>query len=239
MTYKAPYRLLKTGRGRGGKSNIFLYVLGGLSLLLIAGGVYTTGSWVSNGGIGRLFPSDTPTPSITPTPTLSPTITMTATASPIPSTPTASAPFLYTVESGDTISSIADKFQVQFIMIMVLNGLNNDSTLQVGQQLVIPDPNMAMPEPTALPANLRPRDEIQYLVLPGDTLATIAEQFLSTVDDILTQNDLANPNEIFVGQLLTVRVRLITPTPGPSPTPKGTTGPIPTVTPSSTATLSN
>jgi LysM repeat protein len=164
---------------------------------------------------------------------------MTATPSPIPSTPTAAAPFLYTVESGDTISSIADKFGVQFIMIMVLNGLNNDSTLQVGQQLVIPDPNMQMPEPTALPANLRARDEILYLVLPGDTLATIAEQFLSTVDDILAENDLANPNEIFVGQLLTVRVRLITPTPGPSPTPEGTTGPIPTVTPSTTPTLSN
>jgi LysM repeat protein len=239
MTYKAPYRLLKTGRGRGGKSNIFLYILGGLSLLLIAGGLYTTGSWVSNGGVGALFPSDTPTPSITPSPTLTPTITLTPTASAIPATPTASAPFLYTVESGDTISSIADKFGVEFIIIMVMNGLNNDSTLQVGQQLVIPNPDMQIPDPTALPPNLGRGDEILYLVLPGDTLATIAEQFLSTVDDILTENDLLNANEIFVGQLLTVRVRLITPTPGPSPTPLGTTGPIPTVTPSMTPTLAN
>jgi hypothetical protein len=55
------------------------------------------------------------------------------------------------------------------------------------------------------------------------------------VDDILLQNDLENANQIFVGQLLTIRVLLITPTPGPSPTPLGTTGPVPTVTPSATA----
>lgn len=235
MAYKAPYQLLKNGRGRG-KGSVLVYILGGLSLLLIAAGLYTTTTWVTSGGIGNLFPSDTPSPTITPTASLTPTITETPSATPFPSTPTASSPFLYPVESGDTISSIADKFQVDFILIMVLNGLNNSSVLQVGQELIIPNPDMAMPEPTALPANLRFGDEILYLVLPGDNLAAIAEEFLSTVDDILAQNDLANANEIFVGQLLTIRVRLITATPGPSPTPRGTTGPVPTVTPSITPT---
>jgi LysM repeat protein len=225
MTYKPPYRLLKSARGRSGKSRIGLYALGGLSLLLLAAGLYTTTTWVSAGGIGHLFPSDTPTPSITPTASLTPTITSTPTITPFPPTPTASAPFLYTVELGDTISSIADKFDVEFIIIMVLNGLNNDSVLQVGDQLIIPNPDMEIPEPTPLPANLRRGDEILYLVLPGDTLASIANEFLSTVDDILAQNELENPNQIFVGQLLIVRVFLVTATPGPSPTPQGTPAP--------------
>lgn len=232
---KAPYRLLKTGRGRGGRGNIFIYVLGALSLLLVAAGLYTTATWVTGGGVGALFPSDTPTPTVTYTPSLTPTETLIPSETPIPNTPTASAPFLYQVEIGDTISSIAEKFGVDYIIIMILNGLDNTSVLQVGQELIIPDPNMGIPEPTALPENLRRGDEILYLVLPGDNLAVIAEQFLSTVDDILLQNDLDNPNQIFVGQLLTIRVMLITPTPGPSPTPVGTTGPVPTVTPSATA----
>ncbi len=223
MTYKPPYRLLKSARGRSGKHRIGRYMLGGLSLLLLAAGLYTTTTWVTAGGIGHLFPSDTPTPSITPTASLTPTITNTPTIN----TPTASAPFLYTIELGDTISTIAEKFNVDFIIIMVLNGLDNESALgiQVGDQLVIPNPDMEIPQPTALPANLRRGDEILYLVLPGDTLDSIANEFLSTIDDILAQNDLENPNQIFVGQLLTIRVFLVTATPGPSPTPQGTPAP--------------
>ncbi|MCW5874040.1 MAG: LysM peptidoglycan-binding domain-containing protein [Anaerolineales bacterium] len=236
MTTRGPYKLLTRGRGRGGRSNIFAYVLGALALLLVAGGCYTTYSWYAGGGIGGIFPSDTPTPTITLTPSLTPTVTETPTETAIPSSPTASAPFLYQVASGDTISSIADQFGVDYIIIMILNGLNNSSVIQVGQELIIPDPNMDFPEPTPLPENLRRGDEILYLVLPGDSLALIAERYLSTVADILTQNGLDNANNIFVGQLLTIRVMLITPTPGPSPTPLGTTGPIPTVTPSPTVT---
>ena len=234
MKQRTPYTLLTRGRGRGRRGNIFTYVLGFLALALIAGGSFVTYSWAAGGGIGAIFASDTPTPTITLTPSSTPTITPTPTETGIPNTPTASAPFLYLVETGDSISSIADKFGVEYIIIMVLNGLNNSSVLQVGQELIIPDPNMEMPSPTALPPNLRRNDEIQYLVLPGDSLALIAERFLSTVQDIMTQNDLINANEIFIGQLLTVRVMLITPTPGPSPTPLGTTGPVPTATPSAT-----
>lgn len=236
MTTKSPYKLVTRGRGRGGRGNLFAYGLRALALIMVLGGAWLTVGWFRNGGIGGIFPSDTPTPTITLTPSLTPTITETPTETPIPNTPTASAPFIYQVQRDDTISSIADKFGVEYIIIMILNGLDNSSVLQVGQELIIPDPNMEFPEPTPLPENLRRGDEIQYLVLPGDSLAIIAEKFLSTVDDILSTNDLDDANNIFVGQLLTVRVRLITPTPGPSPTPQGTTGPIPTVTPSPSAT---
>jgi LysM repeat protein len=108
---------------------------------------------------------------------------------------------------------------------MLLNGLNNDSVLSVGQVLIIPDPNMPVPTPTLLPAGLGRGDEIQYFVLRGDTLAAIAAEFYSTEDAIIEANDLLDPNSIFVGQLLIVPVNLITPTPGPSPTPQGTPPP--------------
>lgn len=205
--------------------------------MLFLSGLYITSRWVGAGGLGAipLFASDTPTPSNTPTPSLTPTITLTPsetpTETPVP-TATASEPFLYTVQAGDTLSDIAERFQVDFIIIMILNGLNNESVLQVGEQLIIPNPDMEIPEPTSIPDGLPRGFEIDYLVLPGDTLAIIAAQFASTEDAIIEANDLDNPNQIFVGQLLKVPVRLVTPTPGPSPTSPAS--PTPSSTPSPT-----
>ena len=227
MRYKPPYTLLKTGRGRSGRGRTGFYLLVGLSVVLLLAGLFFTGNWVFAGGPAALFPSDTPTPTMTFTPSSTPTITPTPTQTPIPATPTASAPFAYTVVSGDTISAIAEKFDVNFIIIMLLNGLNNDSVLTVGQEVIIPDPNMAIPTPTALPTNLRRGDEILYFVLPGDTLAGIAAEFFSTEDALVEANELEDPNSLFVGQLLIVPVNLITPTPGPSPTPLPTATPTP------------
>jgi LysM repeat protein len=229
--YQPPYTLLKTGRGRRGRGNVGFYLLAGLSVLLIAAGLFFTGSWVSAGGPAALFPSETPTPTLTYTPSLTPTVTPTPTLTPIPSTPTASAPFTYLVISNDTISSIAAKFGLDPvngpIIIMLLNGLNNDSVLSVGQELIIPNPDLEIPTPTALPDNLRRGDEILYFVLPGDTLAGIALEFFSTVDGILAANDITDPNAIFAGQLLNVPVYLVTPTPGPSLTPLPSATPTP------------
>lgn len=223
MGYKPPYSFLNTGRGG---RRLLIIGLAILAALLIIGGCYITFNWFNAGGLGSiaLFASDTPTASITPTASNTPTITPTPSITPtftLEPSPTFSAPFLYNVELGDTLSSIAEKFDVEFIIIMALNGLNNDSVLFVGQELIIPDPNTGLPDPTALPEGLSRGTEIDYLVLAGDTLASIAEQFLSTEEGIIEANDLEDSNLIFVGQLLRIPIRLITATPGPSPTPTG------------------
>ncbi len=41
--------------------------------------------------------------------------------------------------------------------------------------------------------------ETMYIVQPGDTLTSIASRFELTVDDIIQANDLADPNQLFVG----------------------------------------
>jgi LysM repeat protein len=70
-------------------------------------------------------------------------------------------------------------------------------------------------------------------VLPGDTLQIIADQFLSTVEDIMEENELDVDSTIYPGQVLVVPYYLITPTFGPSPTPtnEATPEPTPTATP--------
>ena len=57
-------------------------------------------------------------------------------------------------------------------------------------------------------------DWYSFSVQAGDSLAAIAFRFNSTVEDILEQNeDLEDANAIFAGQLLIIRVNLVTPVP--------------------------
>jgi LysM repeat protein len=58
--------------------------------------------------------------------------------------------------------------------------------------------------PTATPAGL-------YVVQPGDTLGTLAEEFGTTVDEILVANGLTDPNDIQEGQELIIPSLLATP----------------------------
>ena len=58
--------------------------------------------------------------------------------------------------------------------------------------------------PTSTPVGL-------YIVKAGDTLGGIADQFETTVDEIIAQNGIADPNQIEVGQPLIIP-SLLTPT---------------------------
>ena len=214
MSYKSPYQTLSKRRRGRNLGPVFSW---GLAAVLVLGGLFLGArGFLGDKGLGAIpfLASDTPTPTITATPT-------------VDFTPTASAPFLYTVGSGDTLTALAERFQVDFILIMILNGLNNSSVLLPGEELIIPHPDMEIPEATALPEGIRRGTEVEYLVRPGDNLALIADQFLSTEDAIIEANELENPNQLFVGQLLLVPVNLVTATPGPSPTPTSEVSPTP------------
>jgi LysM repeat protein len=57
------------------------------------------------------------------------------------------------------------------------------------------------PPPTPAPT---PVPQQTYVVAPGDTLASIAQQFGTTVAAIQAANGIANPNEILIGQVLVI-----------------------------------
>jgi LysM repeat protein len=237
MQYRPNYDNYKKFRRRR-RRVVGPIITGGLAIILVAAGLTLIYFWIKELGIELAF-LHTATPSLVPSPTEppipdTPTITLTPSETPTPSitpTQTASAPFIYSVQSGDTLVTIAELFEVDYLTIMALNGLTNDSILFIGDELIIPHPGMEFPTPTPLPPNLRRGFEIEYFVLPGDSIKTIAEKFLSTVEDIIAANELEDPNAIFPGQILKVPYRMITPTFGPSPTPEGVTT---TETPTST-----
>ena len=93
----------------------------------------------------------TPVTQVASGPTAAPTAG--AQASPIPPTPTLT---IYVVQSGDTLGSIAEQFDVPVEDILKANGLTEPDVLDVGQTLVIPVGGLVFPTatPGALPTNV-------------------------------------------------------------------------------------
>lgn len=223
----------------------------GLAALLLVVGAAILIFWLlgPNRPAIALFASPTPTPTETSTPTATATQTATATITPTASntptpsdTPTPSGPFEYTVQDGDTLYDIAVKNNVDLLLLIKINNLDPaNPIITPGQKLTIPGPDTQLPSPTPVPSNLPPGARISYEVQLGDSLASIALKFNSTISDIQTQNKITNENQIYVGQVLVVRVNLVTPipsataspTPGPG-TPSATPEPSETPTPAAT-----
>ncbi len=202
------------------------FLLGALSVVFIVVGVVLVVAFMGNGQGIPFLSTDTPTPTVTYTPsptatsTATPTLTPTITPTPTPTlSPTPSEPFEYTVQEGDSLVAIAKKFNADVITLMLLNNLNNGSTIYVGQKIIVPAPNTKRPTPTPLPTFMPRGFEIQYFVLPNDTLQAIAAKFNSTIDAIVEANDDLEDatTPIYAGQILIVPVNLVTPTPTPKP----------------------
>lgn len=73
---------------------------------------------------------------ITPAPTLDTDATATAFAIQLRPTPTPTG--LYIVQDGDTLSSLAEQFNITVEELLVANNLTDPNALQVGQALIIP-----------------------------------------------------------------------------------------------------
>lgn len=203
-------------------------ILGGVAVILLIGGLILIVLWVTGPNppdIPALFDTDTPIPSETPTQP-PPTSTASATSTPEPSlTPTRSEALTYVVEEGDSLFSIAESFAIALDVLIAANPEIDDAgIIQVGDELIIPPPGAELPTVTALPEILIPGTLIEYTVLAGDTLESIAALFDSTAEAIAEENEIEDPNTISIGDVLFVPVGIATPTitftPDPStPTP--------------------
>ena len=216
------------------RQNTTPFLIGGAAIVLIAVGIVVLVLWLtgSNGPSLSFIASPTPTATVTTTPTAtataSPTATNTATITNTPTaslTPTAAGPFIYVVVEGDTLDSIAAQFNVNVLVLMALNNMT-ESLIRVGDELLIPNPDLTLDTPTPIPTGWR--GTIEYRIAVGDTLELIALRFFSTVESIMEENEIDNANEILVGQIIIIRVNIATAVPTstsrptlltPSPTP--------------------
>jgi LysM repeat protein len=201
------------------------FLIGGLAVILVAVGVILVVAWLTGPNKPALFATPTPTATSTATPTpVTPTATLTVTPTitetpTITLTPTASGPFEYTVQEGDTCWSIAQQFNVLLDVLIALNPDTDCALIKPNETvLLIPAPDTELPTATPLPEGFR--GTINYTVVTGDTLQTIASKFNSTIDIIVADNKaiITDGVTIYAGTVLKVRVNIVTPTPTRAPT---------------------
>jgi peptidoglycan endopeptidase LytE len=147
--------------------------------------------------------------------------------------PDADGKIVHEVQPYQALSTIADAYHVSMDRILVLNGIQADWPLQIGQKLLI-DPGHVTPSPTlSAIQKLTPEADGKYYhtVQSGETLSWIASLYEITLSDLMAWNGLNAASVIRPEQKLVLLVAPpATPTFTPGP-PTTTPLPSPTITP--------
>lgn len=104
----------------------------------------------------------------------------------------------YTIQSGDTLSTLARRFGTTVQAIAQANGITDPNRIRAGQTLQLPE----APGTNASPGPAQPSGGQTYTVRSGDTLGSIAQRQGTTVADLARINGIADPNRISAGQVL-------------------------------------
>jgi len=93
----------------------------------------------------------------------------------------------YVIEQGDSLSSIADNFDISLETILWANNMSTRSVIQPGQTLII-----------------LPTTGVLHLVRNGDTVSQIAQTYKIDSEDIVSFNDLQGSADIYIGDILII-----------------------------------
>lgn len=107
----------------------------------------------------------------------------------------------YTVQSGDTLTGIANHFGISMMTLWWANHLSAKDELHIGQRLVIP-----------------PVDGLVVTVASGDSIESLAAKYGISTASIIAANDLSDPT-LIIGQLLMLPGAHGAAIPNPTPAP--------------------
>lgn len=107
----------------------------------------------------------------------------------------------YVVQSGDSLYSIARKFNTTVAKLQELNNLTSN-LLQIGQVLIVSEAITSTPTPPTT------QDYIIYTVKSGDSLWKIANEYNVTVSEIIELNNLGT-TLLQIGQQLKIPTKAI------------------------------
>ncbi len=96
----------------------------------------------------------------------------------------------YIVQSGDSLYSIARRYDVEWPVLQALNRLADARDLRVGQAVLVP--------------KLAGMSLVLHVIQTGDTLAELAEQYETTVERIQALNRIVDPSLIVLGKAILV-----------------------------------
>lgn len=111
---------------------------------------------------------------------------------------------VHTVVAGDTVGKIAERYGVTIEAIAQANNLANVNTLDVGQQLLIPLSGETPAEEEGAGEEEPAGEERIHVVRAGETLFRIGQAYGFTVEELVTYNNLANPDRLEVGQQIRI-----------------------------------
>ena len=98
---------------------------------------------------------------------------------------------LYKVRSGDTLADIAIKYNSSISHLAAINNIQNPNLIFVDEIITVSN-------------NLNNSEEY-YTIKRGDTLAEIARNFDTTVEELVVKNDIINQNLIYAGDRLRIK----------------------------------
>ncbi|SJZ94814.1 muramidase family protein [Selenihalanaerobacter shriftii] len=101
--------------------------------------------------------------------------------------------FYYTVKSGDILWNIAQKYGTSVKRLVKLNNIKNSHDMYVGRQLVIPAKETQ---------DHHNKKYEYYTVQPGDILWNIAQEYNTTVKNLIELNDIKSSYDLYAGRNL-------------------------------------
>jgi membrane-bound lytic murein transglycosylase D len=109
----------------------------------------------------------------------------------------------YLVERGDSLSVIANRFDTTVGRLVSLNQLASRNRISIGQRILLPQDNDALPRLPLDTPQSPPSDGI-YTVRRGDTVSLIATRFAIEETELLSLNGIRDPHRIYPGQEVTL-----------------------------------
>ncbi len=108
------------------------------------------------------------------------------------------------VTHGETLSEISIKYGISQKQLISLNNLRSANHLYVGQKINLSKQDLmnnsdadSIKKATASTTKL-------HVVSQGQTLSSIAQDYKVSVEEIISQNNLSNPNALLVGQKIAI-----------------------------------
>lgn len=96
----------------------------------------------------------------------------------------------YTIKRGDTLTKIAKMYGVTVIDLVKWNNIKDPDYIIAGQQIIV---------------RKNENEPIIYIVKLGDTLTKIARKYGTTVQKLVADNHIINPNLIYIGQKIIIK----------------------------------
>jgi len=129
----------------------------------------------------------------------------------------------YTVKPGETLSEIAERYNVSVERLLQVNGLKDGKDLWAGSRITVPGAGARAATAGSRTASTKPavnRAAKEHKVQPGDTLSGIADLYGIPQERLVALNGLNKPDQLVSGTTLRLRGATSTATAAAKPATK-------------------